>query len=105
VSHGHSTQISDEVVLASLLSVMRYCLQDPSVGLLSVGFTGAAMAEAQLYRDYYGCEVKFDQPAISMTVDSKYLLMPLEFSDPGLHGLLLDQAANKLPAEPVERGF
>jgi len=104
-SHGHSTQISDEVVLSSLLSVMRYCLQDPSICLLSVTFTGSAMGDAWVYRDYYGCDVQFNQPNISMSIDSVHLLSPLTFSDPSLHGLLLDQAINKLPEEPTERGF
>ncbi len=105
ISHGHSTQISDEVVFSSLLSVMRYCLQDPSASLLSVAFSGAPMGPANLYQEYYGCEVQFNQLNISMSVDSKYLLMPFESSDPGLHSLLFEQALNKLPKESVERDF
>lgn len=104
-SHGHSTQISDEVVFASLLSVMRCCLQDPTVSLLSVAFSGDPMGPADLYRAYYGCEVEFNQPHIGMSVDSRYLLTPFESSDPGLHGLLFEQALNKLPKESVERDF
>jgi AraC-like DNA-binding protein len=88
-----------------LLSVMRYCLEDPSAALLSVVFSGAPMGPASLYQEYYGCEVVFNQPNISMSVDSKYLLMPFESADPGLHGLLFEQALNKLPKESVERDF
>lgn len=105
VSHGHSTQISDEVVFASLLSVMRYCLQDPAVKLRSVAFSGAPMGPMGVYEQYYGCEVLFNQPNLGMSVDSEYLLKPFDSSDPGLHGLLLEQAAHKLPTEPVERSF
>ena len=104
-SHGHSTQISDEVVFASLLSVMRCCLQDPTASLLSVAFSGAPMGPANLYQEYYGCEVQFNQTNLSMSVDSKYLLMSFESSDPGLHGLLFEQALNKLPKESEERDF
>ncbi|OUS27611.1 hypothetical protein A9Q99_14305 [Gammaproteobacteria bacterium 45_16_T64] len=105
ISHGYSTQISDEVVFASLLSVMRYCLDDPGIALLSVAFTGDAMGPIEDYQAFYGGEVSFNQPTLVVSVSSEHLLRPLLYADPGLHGLLLEQAAAKLPLESTERDF
>lgn len=105
MSHGYSTQISDEVVFSSLLAVMRYCLDDPSIGLLSVAFTGDAMGSMEDYRAYYGGEVTFNQPRLMASISSEHLLSPLVYADPGLHGLLLEQAAAKLPPASDAHSF
>ncbi len=96
-THAHSTQISDEVVVASLLSIMRHCLQDQQLALESVSFIGTPMADANLYRQLYGCDVLFGQGCISLSFAGHFLLQPISSSDSGLHNLLVEQAQNKLP--------
>ncbi len=96
--HGYSTQASDEVITGSLLSIMRYCLQDERLGLESLSFTNAGSASAHLYKDLYGCDALFGQSHLSLSFDSRFLTHPISSQDSGLHELLIEQAKIKLPA-------
>jgi hypothetical protein len=95
--YGHSTQISDEVVFASLLSILRHALGDNAIKLLNAEFAGNPMAPLNFYKQFYGCDVKFGCSALRMGIDPKYLFKPFASSDPMLHDLLLEQARAKLP--------
>ncbi len=96
--HGYSTQASDEVITASLLSIMRHCLQAPELGLESLSFTNQPSAPASVYKQLYGCVAVFQQSQLSLSFDSRYLIHPISSQDPALHTLLVEQAQNKLPA-------
>ncbi len=100
--HGYSTQASDEVITASLLSIMRHCLQDDRIGLESLSFTNQSGAPAKLYKDLYGCDAKFGQSHLSLSFDSRYLVHPISSQDSGLHTILIEQAKNKLPTSNTQ---
>jgi AraC-like DNA-binding protein len=95
--HGYSTQASDEVITASLLSIMRHCLQDDQLGLESLSFTNQPNAPVQLYKALYGCDALFGQSHLSLSFDSRFLVHPISSQDSGLHNILIEQAQNKLP--------
>jgi AraC-like DNA-binding protein len=100
--HGYSTQASDEVITASLLSIMRHCLQDEHLGLESLSFTNQPSAPVQLYKELYGCDALFGQSHLSLSFDSRFLVHPISSQDSGLHSILIEQAKNKLPANNTQ---
>jgi len=100
----HSTQMSDEVIVGSLLSIMRHSLQDPELTFDAITFTGKPMGAASVYFQLYGCYPQFQQSHLSLSFDSKYLIRPISSSDAQLHTILIEQAENKLPLQGSEPG-
>ncbi|MCG8610112.1 MAG: AraC family transcriptional regulator [Pseudomonadales bacterium] len=98
---GYSSQLSDELLLASLLTVGRSLLQRSDLLPVRVDFTQTVQPrDVQRYLDFFQCEVLFDQPNLAIVFPSNYFALPIPGCDENLHQLLDNQARTLLQAAP-----
>lgn len=97
---GPSTQLSDQVLLAGLLSFIRQMTGKPHLAPLRVDFTFAAPAISDEYADAFNAEVTFSQAATAIHFPLEYLSLPVSNSDAGLRDVLERQAQASLAVLP-----
>ncbi|WP_269618045.1 AraC family transcriptional regulator [Zhongshania sp. BJYM1] len=102
---GPSTQLSDQVLLAGLLSFIRQMTAKPHLAPLRVDFTFAAPAVSDEYAGAFNAEVAFSQPATAIYFPLEYLSLPVSNSDAGLRKVLERQAQACLAVLPDNEDF
>ncbi|WP_430460425.1 AraC family transcriptional regulator ligand-binding domain-containing protein [Thalassolituus sp. LLYu03] len=95
----------EEVAIAALVAITRqHLVRD--VPLLSVHFHHQPDAQRrQALEAFFGCPVLFGQPQIRLVFAASVLTLPLMRGEPGLRGLLEEQASSMLRAVPESDEF
>lgn len=101
---GYSSQISDELLISSLIAMSQDLLEiQPDMALrpTRIDFTNPIAPELQpLYLEYFDCEVRFSQPNLRVGFPARLFELPIIGSDENLHQLLNSQALNLLNQAP-----
>lgn len=99
VSRGKPGALFDEAGVASIVQFGR-SLCGQALALTAVDFVNPAPTDAAPYTRYFGCPVRFDQPATRLVMPVGSLAIPLRQPDPTLRRLmeeLVDSAMAQLP--------
>jgi AraC-like DNA-binding protein len=102
---GPSTPLSDEVLLAGLLSFIRQITAKPDLAPLQIDLTYAAPVFSDEYRQVFNAPVVFSQAATAIHFPLSYLSLPVSNSDAGLRHILERQAQAALAVLPDNEGF
>lgn len=98
---GYSSQLSDELLLATIVSITREITHPSPLRLLKVDFTQAIDVEnLDIYESFFACEVNQRQEKLSLTFSSADLENPIPYQDQTLHGILGKQAEEILKTLP-----
>jgi AraC-like DNA-binding protein len=93
--YGLSGLVCDEFGLGTIATVMRSLLGE-AFSPLGVDFADPEPPDRHIYDEYFGCEVRFGQPAPAIAFSSHCLSLKLAGADAGLKHLLDEFAADKL---------
>lgn len=88
---GRPGQLVDETGVAALVQLARR-ICDQALLPSEVHFVNPSPADIGAYLDFFGCPVRFGQPATRLSLPSAYLQLPLQQADPALLELLDEQA-------------
>lgn len=105
VERGRPGPLVDETALAALVQLTREFTGQP-LRAMAVDFVNRRPADVRPYEDFFGCPVRFDQPATRLVLATHDLALPLRGADPALLALLDAQAERLLQevaavSEPV----
>jgi AraC-like DNA-binding protein len=90
---GLSRQLSDSLLLSSLVNIIREVLDDPSVSPTSISFTQEIPnSDKIIYEDFFGCKPLEQKKNLSITLNIKDLEKAIPYHDRTLHTLLGQQA-------------
>ncbi|MDX1450994.1 MAG: AraC family transcriptional regulator ligand-binding domain-containing protein [Oleiphilaceae bacterium] len=104
--HGYSSQLSDELLLAAMVNVVREIMSPSPFDPVAVNFTQALpIASRARYEDFFACEVKEKQARLSIVFKLETLLQPIPYRDEQLHQLLDQQAEAQLSTLPADDVF
>lgn len=95
LQHGGSGQLWDELGLATVVRLIQV-LTGTRAAATRVDFVAPAPADLDVYREFFGGEVRFGQPMPALCFPSRYLSLLLPRADAGLFTLLDAQAEQKL---------
>lgn len=95
LQHGWSGQLWDELGLATVIRLIQV-LTGTAAKATRVDFVAPTPADVDVYREFFGGEVRFGQPMPALSFPSRYLSLPLPRADAGLFALLDAQAEQKL---------
>ncbi len=101
--YGYSSQLSDELLLAAMVNVMREIMAPHHFHATNIQFTQALPANSvQRYADFFQCDVQQTQSCLRISFPLLQLEKSIPQGDAQLH-LLLDQQAqaqlSRLPAD------
>lgn len=99
VSRGKPGALFDEAGVASIVQFGR-SLCGQALALTAVDFVNPAPADTGPYTRYFGCPVRFGQPATRLVMPLASLATPLRQADPTLRRLMeeqVDKAMAQLP--------
>lgn len=103
---GLSTLLSDSLLLAALVSIIREILNDPSVNPLFVSFAHPVEErDVPEFSSYFSCPVNADTGQLSIGFSLADLQRPVPFYDSTLHTLLGQQAENLVSQLPESDVF
>lgn len=91
VERGRPGALVDETAIAALVQLTRNLTGRP-LRPLAVDFVNRRPAAVQPYEDFFGCPVRFDQPATRLLLALHDLALPLRSADADLLALLDAQA-------------
>ncbi|MCB1124356.1 MAG: AraC family transcriptional regulator ligand-binding domain-containing protein, partial [Verrucomicrobiae bacterium] len=103
---GHSSQMSDELLLSGLIALTRSILPPPShsnlvLHPLRVHFTNPVPRHLiNYYETYFQCPVRFSQPNLLIRFPAELFSLPIQGSDEHLHALISNQAESLLVQAP-----
>lgn len=90
---GLSRQLSDSLLLSSLVNIIREVLNDPSISPVNIAFVHSIPpGDMHIYEDFFGCTPLERQDNLSIALDIKDLEKAIPFHDRTLHSLLGQQA-------------
>jgi AraC-like DNA-binding protein len=102
---GYSSQDSDALLLTAMLAVSRQITHNPQLKPVRIEFTQPVAIDQQAaYQAYFGCDIRFCCPRLSISLAIADLLEPIPKSDQFLHQLLGQQAEfllEKMPQHDV----
>lgn len=98
-AYGISTRLSDQVLVAAMLTVTRR-LVGASFRLASVTFFGPPRADISVYEERLGCPVRFGAQTLDLYFPIEALTLPINTSDPYLMELMEQQAQALVQAIP-----
>lgn len=93
-----------ELGMATFVQFARN-LTDKELNLHSISFCHAPLADKKHYTDFFGGQVLFEQPEVSMVFDVNYLNLPLRQPDDKLLAILEQQANQALAQIPNQAQF
>ncbi|MDE2078540.1 MAG: AraC family transcriptional regulator [Burkholderiales bacterium] len=103
VSRGKPGALVDETGIASLVQLARD-LTGRYWPVREVAFVNPRPADITPYQDFFGGEVRFDQPVTRLVIDAAYLALPVRKVDPAMLADLDRQAQellNRVSAVPA----
>lgn len=89
---GRPGALVDETAIAALLQSCRDITGKPHYSPQQVAFVNPAPADLQVYENWFGCPVVFDQDSTRITLKLSDLDTPLRTADPALIQILEEQA-------------
>ncbi len=90
---GLSRQLSDSLLLSSLVNIIREVLNDPAISPVNVAFAHSIPPDdTHIYKEFFGCTPLEQQTNLSIALDIKDLERSIPFHDRTLHSLLGQQA-------------
>jgi AraC-like DNA-binding protein len=98
-------RISDEAGIAAFLVFLRRQFEQPLAPTLVTFMHPASPAEIGSYEAFFGCPVRFGDPATRVRFPITYLGLHMPRRDPGLLALLDQQARALLAALPSPSGL
>lgn len=104
-SYGRSTQLSNEVVVSSLLRLARMLTAQDMLVFSSVEFPGPAPKDTRIYETMIGCPVRFKAKTVIVHIPLVVLDLPIDSRDPHLQAMLDQQAEALLQALPQPDAF
>ncbi len=104
IEHGLPGQLPDETAIAAFATIVRKLVNQKLIPT-AINFVNPAPADVAVYEDFFGCPVTFGGTLTSVTFPTRYLMLPIAHSDPGLRTLLENQAEALLRALPSKQGF
>ncbi len=102
---GLSTQLSDEVFMSGLITVVRQLTQRPDLRPLRLRFNHRVAFDSHDYEDLAGCPVEFGCERVALEVPQQALGWPINSRDPHLLALLERQAAALLGPDSAPDAF
>lgn len=100
------TLVSDEVAMGAFLIHLNQVLHPNKLQLHSVHFAYPAPKNTQIYEDFFGCEVLFNQKISQIILPLTEFTRPFQRSDRSLQHLLVQQAealVERLPHRASEK--
>jgi AraC-like DNA-binding protein len=104
-AYGQSTQLSNDVLVAGLIRIIRALTGQDAFTPLQVDFPGAEPADAGVYASLLGCPVRFGAQVLLVHLSPAVLDLPINGRDPHLHAVLDQQAEALLQASPQPDNF
>lgn len=104
IEHGLPGQLADETAIAAFATIVRQ-LVNQKLTPTAINFVNPAPADVAVYEDFFGCPVTFGGTLTCVTFPTRYLMLPVAHSDPGLRTLLENQAEALLRALPSNQSF
>lgn len=104
IEHGLPGQLADETAIAAFATIVRR-LVNQKLPPTAINFVNPAPDDTAVYEDFFGCPVTFGGTLTSVTFPTRYLMLPVAHSDPGLRALLENQAEALLRALPSNQTF
>ena len=95
-----TTQLSNEIAMALMVQLLKHFMQCEEVHLYEVHFTHVSPKNVMHYERYFGCKVRFSQPAAQIVLPMQELAKPLRQGDNTLQHLLMQQAKALLQQLP-----
>ena len=103
---GYSSQLSDALLLSSMVSIIREIIQPHHLSMMQVTFTQDMLEDKRaIYENFFECPVYSNQPKLSISFQTSDLSHPIKHEDPNLHHLLGQQAEVLLKNLPDEDLF
>lgn len=103
---GYSSQISDELLLSSMINITREIIIPHTLNLVQVTFTQPIIEKnLRIYETFFGCPVLPQQRKLSITFEANDLSCPIQYEDQNLHSLLGKQAEELLSHQPEDDTF
>lgn len=99
-AEGMSHLLSDEVLVAGLVTLIRRHGENPQASPTLVEFPQRRPNDVQPYEDFFQCPVVFGREALVVRLPAKYMALPVSTRDPHLMALLEQQAEMMLQALP-----
>lgn len=97
---GRPGRLVDETAITALVQFARD-ISGTRISIEQVHFVNAPPRNKQPYKDYFGCDVTFEQEATQVSISLSDLGLPLRQPDPALLAMLEQQAQMLLGALPV----
>lgn len=104
VDAGRPGALADECAIAALVQFSRDITGQAQPAAM-VHFVNARPADTRPYEAFFGCPVRFEQPVTMVRFPLSYLALPLRRPDPGLVGMLEQQANALLEELPSGNDF
>ncbi|MFT6123559.1 MAG: AraC-like DNA-binding protein [Oleiphilaceae bacterium] len=103
---GYSSQLSDELLLSSMINITREITFPNIVNLVQVTFTQPIIDKnITIYESFFKCPVLPQQQKLSITFEISDLSCPIQYEDQNLHKLLGKQAEELLSHQPEDDIF
>lgn len=99
ISKGRPGALFDEMGLSGFVEFGRRLCAQP-MPLMRVDFVNPPPPDARPYTDYFGCTVRFAQPATQLVLPASSLVLPLQQADPVLLALMESQVAQAMAELP-----
>lgn len=97
---GRPGALVDETAITGLVQFFRNLMNDHAAAPLAVDFVNPRPAQTQPYRDWFGCDVRFEQPQTRVRIPTLWLDTPLDSADEELAALLEQTAQQELSQRP-----
>lgn len=103
---GLSSFLSDSMLIAALVSIVREILNNPDINPVSVHFTRPIPdSDRQAYAAFFRCPVKGENYRLEITFSLSDLTQAIPFYDKSLHALLGQQAQSLIEQLPEADDF
>jgi AraC-like DNA-binding protein len=103
---GYSSQLSDELLLSSMINITREIISPHTLNLVKVTFTQPIIEKnLSIYKSFFDCPVLPQQQKLSITFEVSDLSCPIQYEDQNLHSLLGKQAEELLSHQPEDDTF
>jgi AraC-like DNA-binding protein len=96
--NGHSTDLSNEVLISGLLTVLGILIAPHRIKPVCVEFPRKSDSGLATYEAMLGCPVQFARPQLAVRLRADNLMLPINSRDTHLMQLLEQQAATALKA-------
>jgi AraC-like DNA-binding protein len=94
--NGHSTDLSNEVLISGLLTVLGILIAPHRIKPVCIEFPRKSGSGLATYEAMLGCPVQFAQPQLAVRLRAVNLMLPINSRDTHLMQLLEQQAATAL---------